>query len=78
MALKYTVFQGRVKAVECKVHSMAYQGHMPCTGVYRCIHCGVIGEDPLRESPLSRKGPLMNKPIPPAVYKDKQTKITKN
>jgi hypothetical protein len=38
--IKYLNWQGKVKAVECTMHSYAWSGKMPCTGVRRCIFCG--------------------------------------
>ena len=31
---------GKIIKVECTNHSYAWSGKMPCTGTYRCIHCG--------------------------------------
>ena len=38
--IKYLVWQGEVKAVECTRHSYAWSGKMPCTGIRKCIFCG--------------------------------------
>lgn len=37
---KTLVWQGRLETVECKIHSNAWSGQMPCTGIYRCVLCG--------------------------------------
>lgn len=37
---KYLVWHGLVSRVECKQHSYAWSGSMPCTGRLRCIYCG--------------------------------------
>jgi len=31
---------GKVVKVKCKNHSYTWSGTIPCTGIYRCIHCG--------------------------------------
>jgi hypothetical protein len=31
---------GQCITVECKDHSYAWSGKIPCTGIRRCIHCG--------------------------------------
>lgn len=36
---------GKVKTVECKEHSHAWSGKIPCTGIRRCIYCGKPTED---------------------------------
>lgn len=38
--IKTLVWHGKIKEVECKKHSMAYSGKMPCTGMLKCIYCG--------------------------------------
>lgn len=41
---KYLVWDGKVIKVECKKHSYAWSGKIPCTGVYRCVLCGKLHE----------------------------------
>ena len=31
---------GRCRTVPCFDHAFAWSGTMPCTGTYRCMHCG--------------------------------------
>ena len=38
--IKYLVWKGKVKAIECIKHSYAWSGKIPCTGVRQCIFCG--------------------------------------
>jgi hypothetical protein len=38
------MWHGKVEKIECVNHSYAYSGRIPCTGVYRCVHCGKIGD----------------------------------
>ncbi|MDM8536026.1 hypothetical protein QUF70_04670 [Desulfobacterales bacterium HSG17] len=38
--IKYLVWEGKITATECKKHSYAWSGKMPCTGIRRCIFCG--------------------------------------
>ncbi len=33
---------GDVEKVECKDHSYAWSGSIPCTGIKKCIYCGKI------------------------------------
>jgi len=39
---RHLVWLGKYSIVECKDHSYAYSGKMPCTGSLRCIFCGKI------------------------------------
>lgn len=34
----------KVKTITVDHHDYAWSGSMPCTGVYRCIHCGHVKE----------------------------------
>ncbi len=34
-----------IKTIIVDHHDYAWSGSMPCTGVYRCVHCGHIKED---------------------------------
>lgn len=43
--IKIIVGYGKVEEVECRLHSFAWSGRMPNTGVYRCIYCGKLKED---------------------------------
>jgi len=38
--IKYLVWKGEVTEKECKEHSYAWSGKIPCTGIRRCIFCG--------------------------------------
>jgi hypothetical protein len=35
---------GQVKTIEVDTHDFAWSGKMPCTGQYRCVHCGMVDE----------------------------------
>jgi len=34
------IWKGKIQQVECKEHSYAWSGKMPCTGIQYCIFCG--------------------------------------
>ena len=36
---------GGCKTVTCRDHAFAWSGQIPCTGTYRCVHCGKPGDD---------------------------------
>ena len=38
--LTYYRFKLNGEKVKCTDHSYAWSGKTPCTGVYRCVHCG--------------------------------------
>jgi len=38
--MKLLVWNGQVTEEECTQHSFSWSGDMPCTGLYKCIHCG--------------------------------------
>ena len=35
---------GHTKTITVDHHDYSWSGSMPCTGVYRCVHCGKIKE----------------------------------
>ncbi len=37
--------EGKVETIIVEHHSYAWSGKMPCTGVFRCVHCGVVKEE---------------------------------
>ena len=37
---KTLCWAGKIEVVECKSHSYAWSGRMPCTGELKCILCG--------------------------------------
>lgn len=45
MWTKTIAWCGKVETVECKKHSYAWSGQIPCTGIRRCIYCGKPAED---------------------------------
>jgi len=38
--MKTIIWNGVAKTIECKKHSYAWSGKIPCTGIYRCVYCG--------------------------------------
>jgi len=47
---KTLCWMGRMKAVECKEHSYAWSGKIPCTGIRRCIYCGKPADEKILQS----------------------------
>lgn len=43
--IKTIVWHGKVKEVECEIHSFAWSGSVPNTGVYRCVYCGKLKKE---------------------------------
>ena len=37
---KWLVWHGKITKVECKNHSFAWSGNMPCTGLLSRVYCG--------------------------------------
>jgi len=31
---------GGIKKILVDTHNLAWSGEIPCTGIYRCVHCG--------------------------------------
>ena len=38
-------WQGKVETIIVPDHLYAWDGEIPCTGNYRCVHCGYIDPD---------------------------------
>jgi len=38
--IKYLEWKGKVTEAECIVHSYAWSGKIPCSGIEYCILCG--------------------------------------
>jgi len=37
---KTLCWKGVIETIPCNIHSYAWAGKIPCTGVYACIYCG--------------------------------------
>jgi hypothetical protein len=58
MWTKTIAWCGKVETVECKEHSYACSGRMPCTGVRRCIYCGKPAEKSMEGNVTSTNNEL--------------------
>lgn len=52
--IREVVWHGQASVIEVSDHSFAWSGRMPCTGVVKCIYCGLLEEDVLKHSPVAQ------------------------
>jgi hypothetical protein len=46
---------GKIETITCNEHSFAWSGQIPCTGMRRCIYCGVYEHDLIEQAKNSKQ-----------------------